>query len=438
MSDMIPPSANTTSPQSIAFSTAVTNAGNAAQSSSTVAASSAPVISEQGRLLSELFKAADQFLRDEYMMPFGSAPVNDSAGIPILKNNISSFLNVETYNNYLFDKAAATLVAQAKDKGIELDVKDVLAQLKSNNSEIAAIKYDDQARLKALQPNSAVRYLDYADIQALTDMYITAKENGIDVAQVWKLADIKSTMRNPEFGWILEDRSKIIPPDLIARGQDIYDRLSSDFGLGDRIFEMALKPLGLLDLAGGATFEDHYKNIGINLDFYSKLIDLKEAGLYYSRSNHDNFLSHVVAKNQNFSFAPVTIGKNIPGNPTWGVFILSNGQATTDKAVYDADLAEQLAKQDTRASGNSNGIQDMLDAAVDAKGKMIGALIDSIRLPDREPEPGSLAADKTSGPEQAKPASLADITRQMEALKQARDRSEMRGYMDGSGGRFEK
>jgi hypothetical protein len=116
------------------------SASSSASSATTAAtASSKPIISYQGTILSSLFDAADEFIQKEHLIPY-----------PGCRYSNASYVDIERYNNYLFDKAATTLIAQAKEKGIELDKKDVLTQLKENNAEIAALKFDYVGRLDDL------------------------------------------------------------------------------------------------------------------------------------------------------------------------------------------------------------------------------------------------------------------------------------------------
>lgn len=158
--------------------------------STTATVSSKSVISYQGTLLSSLFDAADEFIQKEHLIPYpGCRYSNGSYGYMV--DQQGSYIDIERYNNYLFDKAATTLLEQAKEKGIELDKKDILAQLKENNAEIAALKFDNQKRLENLAYNHTFRTLTYFDIQSLTDLYIMAKESGEDLSDGMKSNNVQ-------------------------------------------------------------------------------------------------------------------------------------------------------------------------------------------------------------------------------------------------------
>jgi hypothetical protein len=258
-------------------------------------------ISSKGTILSDLFSAADAFIQKEHLVPFaGYRYSNGSYGT--MKDYEGAYIDVGKYNNYLFDKAAANLVAQAREKGIELDTKDVVAQLKDNNAEIAAMKLDDQKRRDLLGPANVLSRLGWSDLQAFTDMYITAKENGLDVSQVWTLASDKGTYMEPGITWIRNPP----PPDLFSEptrklADEIRGRLGQvDFlGIGKELFLDFI-----LDPESGSFGAVHGAGANVDvatrarLDFLSKLLDFKDNGLYYSSENHDNFLSRILLQNK--------------------------------------------------------------------------------------------------------------------------------------------
>jgi hypothetical protein len=155
----------------------------------TAAASSEAQISPQAKALAEFFDAANAFIQQEHFEPFtGWKYSNGSSGYVL--NYESAYLDVEKYNNYLFDKAATTLVEQAKQLGLALDKDEALAQLKADNANVAAIQYSYAERRKYLEMNRIVAYsgLTHTDVNSLTDLYITAKENGLDASQVGGVA----------------------------------------------------------------------------------------------------------------------------------------------------------------------------------------------------------------------------------------------------------
>ncbi|GHU38555.1 hypothetical protein AGMMS50256_37950 [Betaproteobacteria bacterium] len=126
-------------------------------------------------------------MQKEHLEPF-TGWKRDGAGRAL--NLTSGFLDVEKYNNYLFDKAATTLVDQARQMGLALDKKETIAQLKADNAEIAAIKYSATERIKYqnMCQDVVFSYLTVSDVDSLTDMYIKAKENGLDTTQVIAVA----------------------------------------------------------------------------------------------------------------------------------------------------------------------------------------------------------------------------------------------------------
>jgi len=245
------------------------------------AESSKPIISYQGTVLSNLFDAADEFIRNEHLVPYqGVRYSNGKYGT--MKDYEGAYIDVGKYNNYLFDKAATSLVAQAKEKGIDLDKKDVIAQLKANNAEIAAMKLDDQSRRDLLGSASVMSRLGWSDLQAFTDMYITAKENGLDVTQVEILASRKGWFSAPGITWGREPP----PPGRLSESTlnlaaEIRGRLGDCFGIGRELFDLILDPELSLGLSDGHM--DHVDSVTrAHLDFLSKLLDLKSEGLYYS------------------------------------------------------------------------------------------------------------------------------------------------------------
>ncbi|MDR0233776.1 MAG: hypothetical protein LBI31_03095, partial [Zoogloeaceae bacterium] len=238
----------TTSTASGTTSAAVGNASGEAPSAPSVTAqetaSARTTISAEGSILSGLFEAADAFIQKEHLVPFqGYQFSNGSWGYSI--NYEGAWLDVGKYNNYLFEKAATNLVAEAKEKGIELDKKDVVAQLKENNAEIAAMKLDDQKRRELLGEASVLARGGYtlSDIRAFTDMYITAKENGLDVSQVWGLASQKAIFTEPGITWGRKESA----PDILSKStldwaKELRGRVAESgfFGVGKTVFDYTL------------------------------------------------------------------------------------------------------------------------------------------------------------------------------------------------------
>jgi hypothetical protein len=164
-------------------------AGASSGKGAPVTASPEPQISPRARALAELYDAASAFVQKEHFEPFTGWKYSGGSSGYVL-NNESAYMDIERYNNYLFDKVAAKLVDQAGQLGLALDKKDVLAQLKADNADIAAIRYSDADRVKYLKMCASVGFskLTSSDVDSLTDMYITAKENGLDATQVHSVA----------------------------------------------------------------------------------------------------------------------------------------------------------------------------------------------------------------------------------------------------------
>ncbi|MCL1860677.1 MAG: hypothetical protein FWG52_03975 [Proteobacteria bacterium] len=250
-----------------------------------VAESSKPIISVQGTILSDLFDAADEFIRQEHLTPYEGVRYSNGKSGYIVQDE-GAYLDVGKYNNYLFDKAATALVAQAKEKGIELDKKDVIAQLKSNNPEIAAMKLDNQDRLEKLGKLDMAYYLSWSDLQSFTDMYITAKENSLDTFQVKILAcgygvyQYEQSQPYP-VTYTREFDEKPIPESTRKLANDIREKLLDTFGFKMDFFKHILDPsTGLaLNSAKNADATEYAK-----LEFLSKIIDLKNEGMYYHSS----------------------------------------------------------------------------------------------------------------------------------------------------------
>jgi hypothetical protein len=232
-----------------------------------------PFLSDQAKILSSLYTSASDYLKSEHMEPFPG----------IVKGYIapSGYINVEKYNAYLFDKAATTMVAAAMDKGIPLNKEEVLAQLKGDHSDIAAITLDDQHRKAKLGENSVFTDLTLSDLDNMTDVYITAKENGLDLEEVGGLALDRAiqnhygeTLQESDIypsGWDFTetDPDKIaaavnwLPESFTSGADEIRNKIQGDLGLGSDFIDFLLNPrLGLR----GAT--------DASLDFLSKLVDI--------------------------------------------------------------------------------------------------------------------------------------------------------------------
>ncbi len=144
-------------------------------------------VSNNGQLASELFVRATKYVEDNHLKPF-TGP--DTGNI-----NEGAFLSVEKYNNYVFDKAASAMVGDGKKEGLELNKGQIVAALKANSPAISSIRDDDAARLAALGPSSLLTDLSRSDLSKMTDLYIAAKERGLDANQVEVVA-VRVAMAN--------------------------------------------------------------------------------------------------------------------------------------------------------------------------------------------------------------------------------------------------
>jgi type III secretion system FlhB-like substrate exporter len=233
-----------------------------------------PQISGQAKILSALYETASAYVMQEHLEPFAG----------YIKGNVTpgAYIDVGKYNDYLFDKAASTLVDHAKEQGISLDKKDIIAQLKSDHSDIAEMELNDQDRRSKLGSSSMYAKLSIADINNLTDTYITAKENGLSLDQVHILATKRgiqnhygSTLQEADiypYNWDFSeaDPNKIasaknqLPESILNKANEINGKLQGDSGLGSDFIKFLLNPkIGLR----GAT--------DASLDFLSRLIDIQ-------------------------------------------------------------------------------------------------------------------------------------------------------------------
>jgi len=242
-------------------------------------ASSEAEISDQAKILLSLYTSAGDYVKSEYMGPY---PGQINGNSPP-----SAYVNVEKYNSYLFDKAATDMVATAEKLGLSLDKADVLAQLRNDNSEIASITFNNHDRLDKLGPANAFSDLTVADMDNFTAVYITAKENGLNMADVGAMAlgrGIQNRYAHTEvggdifpYGWDFSetDEKKItaaknfFPASVTEKAEAIRNKLQGDLGLGSDFVQYLLDPRFGLRSATDAS-----------LDFLSALVDI------YNRQDH--------------------------------------------------------------------------------------------------------------------------------------------------------
>ncbi|GGU54112.1 hypothetical protein GCM10009504_08780 [Pseudomonas laurentiana] len=249
------------------------NADRVDNTTTTATIESEPQVSGQAKMLSTLYASASDYVKSEHLQAY-SGSVNGNV-------TVGAYINVGKYNDYVFDKAATAMVAAAKDNGIMLDKADVLAQLKSDHADIASITLDDQDRTSKLGPNNMYADLSTSDLDSLTDIYITAKENGLSLDEVAGLALRKgiqnhygSTLQAGDiypYDWDYSetDPDKIaaaknqLPEAITSKADEIKSKIQGDLGLGSDFIPFLLNPkIGLR----GAT--------DASLDFLSKLAAL--------------------------------------------------------------------------------------------------------------------------------------------------------------------
>ena len=211
-----------------------------------------PHISDQAKTLSALFDSASRYVVQEHVKPF-------SAYVKGLVTT-GSWINIEKYNNYLFDKAARAVVAQASEQGVTVGKEGVVAHLKSANADIANLKFDNDGRCWKLGGNSALSHLTPSDLDSITDIYIIAKEQGLDINAVGSLASDMGSHRYYgdtlgegdifPIGWDFSetDPEKIEAARLkptqsrIDKGNEIKEKLQGDLGLGSDFINYLLNP----------------------------------------------------------------------------------------------------------------------------------------------------------------------------------------------------
>ncbi|MDR0233383.1 MAG: hypothetical protein LBI31_01010, partial [Zoogloeaceae bacterium] len=137
-----------------------------------------------------------------------------------------------------------------------------------------------------------------SDIRAFTDMYITAKENGLDVSQVWGLANQKAIFAEPGITWL---RADSIPDGVFSEStldwaKELRGRVAESgfFGVGKTVFDYTLDPyLALGILADGIDYDTATR---ARLYFLTSLLDLIDAGKYYNSFSSSHSYSSPIDK----------------------------------------------------------------------------------------------------------------------------------------------
>lgn len=221
-----------------------------------------PKLSSGAVALDALFKSASQSIKDNHMEPFSG----------YVRGNVSAaaYIDVNMYNDYIFEKSATDMVKQAKDLGIELDKEDVIKQLKTENPEIASIRASDSDRVNKLGPTSTYAKLSASDLETLTKTYITAKENNLDLDQVDILA-AKMGFQNM-YGGVLAGGDEFdaagdvtpLKPEIEKMAEEVSAKMKNNMGLNSDFVKF------LLDPQQGLKWADKG-----NMDFLLKLAELQ-------------------------------------------------------------------------------------------------------------------------------------------------------------------
>lgn len=201
-------------------------------------------ISPTATKLAALFDEARQYIQKEHIEPFqGYEAGNITKG---------AYLNVKKFNDYVFDKAADTMITQASAAGITLHKDDLVAQMKSTNSDVASLNNDETARKTLLGDASVLAELSYSDMDNLTSIYIAAKEKGLDTSAMDGLAGemgISNKMHRMGVVYFSSNGSEITDAAVTPNQQakvDAASDLHDKFGLSNFLINslMAADPSG--------------------------------------------------------------------------------------------------------------------------------------------------------------------------------------------------
>ena len=328
-------------------SQAGTNSSGAASVSgndATITASSEVQISPQAKALAELYEAASAFVREEHLEPF-TGWKRDSAGYTL--NYESGYLDIEKYNNYLFDKAATTLVEQARQLGLALDKDETLAQLKADNADIAAIWFNNTERVKYLKMCQEVCFssLSYGEVESLTDMYIIAKENGLDASQVGLVAFSLGHYHHEDDGANTGEWYHLSPEHSASTAEEIAAYESEDFArIQDKIDQAAELKAKLSNVIFGFNNESEFFAYSLNPRL--GLIGGPEAPdptLSFLLQIAD-FYSSGPASDETWSWSPATGWTTDPDSP----------EAAASRAAYEKWL-EKTAEELQQLHGDKSG-----------------------------------------------------------------------------------
>ena len=163
---------NTTTRQLSTPTTQATLKNNQSPSQETTTAQIKPELSSTSQAVTQAFQQAVDWLQQESVEPFQGRM--DQLG------RVSVNIDVGRYNLYLVDKKVNELQEQL---GNSVDIKEMRSQLIQASGITTENSLNAANRKDQLNQNVA-GLLHEKDVQALTDVYIHAKEKGLDTEQV--------------------------------------------------------------------------------------------------------------------------------------------------------------------------------------------------------------------------------------------------------------
>lgn len=202
-------------------------------------------LSSTSQALIQEFQQAVKWLQQEALEPFQGR--GDELG------TLSTIIDIGRYNLYLIDKKADELQQRF---GSSIDIKEMKSQL-IQASGIATENTLNSANRKEQLVQNVAGLLHDQDVQALTDIYIYAKEEGLDTKQVEHLAFFLGVYRHSQRG-----ANSYHPPSQPADAETIKQ--------AQAIFSSKQNPVAKLD----SGFLETMLNPNKNLKSFSKLVDL--------------------------------------------------------------------------------------------------------------------------------------------------------------------
>ncbi|MBB1485961.1 hypothetical protein [Oceanospirillum sediminis] len=233
--------------------TASTQIQQSAQASVQVAASSTK-LSPNSLIRQEDFDHAIKNLQEEALEGF-TKPKQGLFGI-------SARIDVGRYNLYLVDQQVDTLKSQYGD---DLDTDALKKQLIDSSGITTENPLKGSKRQNVFIKEMSLYHLKEKDVQALTDVYIYAKENNLDTEQVDRLGTVMASYRNDEAkypGLFYPDKRKPYEPEVVEQAKAIY----SNDGTGVVQFEE-----GFLDYALNPEKNLRFTTKMLNLDFFEQI-----------------------------------------------------------------------------------------------------------------------------------------------------------------------